>query len=96
MIQYWPFEAFACVFFNYMQTVSVTLTVYTLIWLTFDKYRAFVEPLRLRMTIRVCKQLIGASWLASLVISAPIAFFTNLSEVVVSSRIGNETTPQFG
>jgi neuropeptide Y receptor len=79
LIQYWPFSSFACVFFNYMQTVSVTLTVYTLIWITFDKYWAFVKPFKLRMSIKICKYLIFLSWLFSLFVSLPIAFFTKLT-----------------
>ena len=79
LIQYWPFSSFACVFFNYMQTVSVTLTVYTLIWITFDKYWAFVKPFKLRMSIKICKYLILISWLFSLFVALPIAFFTKLT-----------------
>jgi hypothetical protein len=79
IVQYWPFSAFSCVFFNYMQTVSVTLTVYTLIWITFDKYWAFVKPFKLRMSIKICKYLIFISWLFSLFVSLPIAFFTKLT-----------------
>jgi neuropeptide Y receptor len=93
LIQYWPFSAFACVFFNYMQTVSVTLTVYTLIWITFDKYWAFVRPLKLRMSIKVSKYLILVSWLFSLFVSLPIAFFTKLT--YSSSPVGTNETIEY-
>lgn len=53
LFQYWPFSAFTCVFFNYMQNVSVTLTVYTLIWITIDKFWGLVKPLKLRMSLKV-------------------------------------------
>lgn len=53
LFQYWPFSGFTCVFFNYMQNVSVTLTVYTLIWITIDKFWGLVKPLKLRMGITV-------------------------------------------
>ena len=94
LLQYWPFSSVLCVFFNYMQTVSVTLTVYTLIWITLDKFWAILKPLKLRMSIRVCKYLIVGSWLFSLIISLPIALFTKLNyPSVVSSQSHISTTP---
>ncbi len=79
LLQYWPFSSVLCIFFNYMQTVSVTLTVYTLIWITLDKFWALVRPLKLRMSIKECKYLIVFSWMFSLFISLPIALFTKLN-----------------
>ena len=78
LIQYWPFSGFLCIFLNYMQTVSVTFTVYTLVWLTLDKYWGLVKPLKLRTSITACKFLIAFSWLFSLLVSLPIALFTKL------------------
>jgi RYamide receptor len=78
LIQYWPLTELMCIFFNYMQNVSVTLTVYTLIWITLDKFWALVKPLKLRMSVKMCKFLIGLSWLFSLFISLPIAMYTKL------------------
>jgi neuropeptide Y receptor len=98
MIQYWPFSGFFCIFLNYMQNVSVTLTVYTLIWLTLDKFWALVKPLKVRMSIKVCKSLIGLSWLFSLFVSLPIALVTRLTYQTLnsSSSLGpNMTMDQF-
>jgi RYamide receptor len=88
LLQYWPFSNVLCVFFNYMQTVSVTLTVYTLIWITLDKFWALVRPFKLRMTIKECKYLILFSWIFSLFISLPIALFTRLN--TIPNEINNE------
>ena len=79
LIQYWPMPQFMCIFLNYMQNVSVTLTVYTLIWITMDKFWALVKPLQTRISITLCKYLIFVSWLFSLVTSLPIAMFTRLT-----------------
>lgn len=81
LIQYWPMPQFMCVFLNYMQNVSVTLTVYTLIWITLDKFWALVKPLQARISITLCKYLIFVSWLFSLATSLPIAMFTRLTSV---------------
>ena len=81
LIQHWPFHSFLCIFFNYMQMVSVMQTVYTLVWMTLDKYWSFVRPFRARMSIGVCKCLIVGSWLISGLISLPIALFTKLIQV---------------
>jgi hypothetical protein len=79
LIQYWPFSNILCVFLNYMQNVSVTLVVYTLIWMTLDKFLALVRPLKQqRLTIKASKYLILLTWLFSLFISLPIALFTKL------------------
>lgn len=79
LIQYWPFSNLLCVFLNYMQNVSVTLVVYTLIWITLDKFIALVRPLKQqRLNIKACKLLIMFTWLFSLFISLPIALFTQL------------------
>lgn len=88
LIEYWPFSSFLCVFFNYMQTVSVTLTVYTLLWITIDKFWALVKPLKLRFGLRVCKNVIVFSWLFSLFISLPIIMSTKLTNVVVENATG--------
>lgn len=89
IVQFWPFTAALCVFFNYMQTVSVTLTVYTLIWITLDKYWGLVRPLKLRISLRVCKYLIAFSWLFSLLISFPFVLFTKLTYTNVSDVVNN-------
>ena len=78
-LQYWPFSNFLCVFFNYAQNVLVTLIVYTLIWITMDKYWAIVRPLKLRMTVKVCKYFMYFTWIFSLFISLPIGIFTELN-----------------
>ena len=102
LLQYWPFSNVLCVFFNYMQTVSVTLTVYTLIWITIDKFWALVRPLKLRMTIKECKYLILFSWIFSLFISLPIALFTrlnttasNANEQITASTTNNTNYTKF-
>jgi hypothetical protein len=62
-----------------MQNVSVTLVVYTLIWMTLDKFLALVRPLKQqRLTIKASKYLIFLTWLFILFISLPIALFTKL------------------
>ena len=91
LLQYWPFSNVLCIFFNYMQTVSVTLTVYTLIWITLDKFWALVRPLKLRMSINECKYLILFSWIFSLVISLPIALFTKLNSYDSANDYSNGT-----
>lgn len=84
-----------------MQNVSVTLVVYTLIWITLDKFIALVRPLKQqRLTIKACKLLILFTWLFSLFISLPIALFTqlvyppsfNVTQMNDSSAISIDTT----
>ncbi len=67
------------------------MTVYTLIWITFDKYWSFVKPFKLRMSIKICKYLILVSWLFSMFVSLPIAFFTKLVYSTDDTNDTNET-----
>ena len=78
LVQYWPFSGFLCVFFNFMQNASVTLTVYTLIWITGDKWWALVRPLKQRMSKRTSRCLVCCTWAWAFFISLPIALFTQL------------------
>ena len=95
LMTYWPFSGFMCIFFNFMQSVSVTITVYTLIWITLDKFWALCKPLKLRMGHRCSRHLILATWMFGLFTSLPIGLYTQLvynRREEISVSIGTNST----
>lgn len=52
MLQYWPFGSLLCHLVNYSQAVSVLVSAYTLVAISFDRYIAILWPLRPRITKR--------------------------------------------
>jgi len=70
-----------CVFLNFIQSVAVTLTVYTLILITIEKYDALCHPFKSRMSRKCSKICFFGICLLALVVSLPIAIFTELIQV---------------
>lgn len=52
VLGYWPFGAILCRVVNYSQAVSVLVSAYTLVAISFDRYIAIMWPLRPRITKR--------------------------------------------
>ena len=95
LITYWPFSSFFCVFINYLQSVSVTSTVYTLMWITLDKYWALCKPFQTRMSKKCSRYLILITWLFGCLVSLPIACYTKLEHHVFNdSDYNNESFVQ--
>ncbi|XP_076052169.1 RYamide receptor-like [Oratosquilla oratoria] len=78
VLQYWPFGGELCVIVNYLQAVSVFVSAYTLVAISFDRYLAIIYPLRPRMTRLQAKMIITTVWVLSLLTTLPIAFFSSL------------------
>lgn len=94
LITYWPFSHFFCVFFNYMQSVSVTSTVYTLMWFTMDKYWALCKPFKTRMSKKFGRYLIVSTWFAGCIVSLPIACYTKLEYYIHNESNVTHVNPQ--
>ncbi|CAL4260125.1 unnamed protein product, partial [Meganyctiphanes norvegica] len=72
ILQYWPFGVHLCITVNYFQAVSVFVSAYTLVAISFDRYRAIVSPLRPRMTKLHAKLIILVIWVLSLLTTLPL------------------------
>jgi len=59
-----------------MQQVSVVVSVYTLVAMGFDRYRAIVHPLRLRVGRKRARRCIASIWFITLVTSGHIFWIT--------------------
>ncbi|XP_044743602.1 RYamide receptor-like [Chrysoperla carnea] len=80
ILQYWPFGPVMCSVVNYMQAVSVLVSAYTLVAISFDRYVAIMWPLRPRLTKRYALVVIGCVWLFALITASPIAIVSKLTQ----------------
>ncbi|CAB3367732.1 Hypothetical predicted protein [Cloeon dipterum] len=76
MLGRWIFPPSWCPVVLYMQQVSVVVSVYTLVAMGFDRYKAIVHPLRLQVGRKRARRCILAIWLATLITSAHIFWIT--------------------
>lgn len=60
-----------CKLLNFAQSVSITVSVFTLCAIAFDRFFAIFRPLKRVITFRVAKGIIGASWMSSIVVAGP-------------------------
>lgn len=60
-----------CKLLNFSQSVSITVSVFTLCAIAFDRFFAIFRPLKRVITFRVAKGIIGASWMSSIVVAGP-------------------------
>lgn len=80
LLQYWPFGAVMCVLVSYAQAVSVFISAYTLVAISFDRYIAILYPLRPRMTKFQAKLIIAVVWLVALLTPLPTAIMSKLEQ----------------
>ncbi|XP_035210764.1 RYamide receptor-like isoform X1 [Stegodyphus dumicola] len=80
LLQYWPFGAIMCVVVSYAQAVSVFISAYTLVAISFDRYIAILYPLRPRMTKFQAKLIIALVWLVALLTPLPTAIMSKLDQ----------------
>ncbi|XP_071550639.1 prolactin-releasing peptide receptor-like isoform X2 [Panulirus ornatus] len=69
MFHRWVFEPEFCRIVAFMQHVSVTCSVYTLVAIGVDRYKALIHPLNSRWTKSRARLVIGGIWVFSVVIS---------------------------
>ncbi|GFU37114.1 RYamide receptor [Nephila pilipes] len=80
LLQYWPFGAVMCVVVSYAQAVSVFISAYTLVAISFDRYIAILYPLRPRMTKLQAKLIIILVWIVALLTPLPTAIMSKLAQ----------------
>ena len=66
----WIGEAL-CKLLNFSQSLSISVSVFTLCAIAFDRFFAIFRPLKRVITFRVAKCIIAGTWLASIVVPCP-------------------------
>ena len=74
----WPFGEVMCKLVSFSQTISVSVSIYTLVAIGMDRYFAIIHPLRPRMGSRETLFVIGVIWVISIALALPAALFTTL------------------
>uniref|UniRef100_A0A8C6TLB6 Neuropeptide FF receptor 1 n=1 Tax=Neogobius melanostomus TaxID=47308 RepID=A0A8C6TLB6_9GOBI len=71
LITGWPFSNPVCKMTGFVQTVSVSASVFTLVAIAIERFRCIVYPLQPKPTIVVAKVSIALIWLLAVAISLP-------------------------
>ena len=77
----WPFGEFACKYIYSLNQVITTSTVFTMVSVMLDRYRAIVYPFKRKLTLRATLLIIASTWVVSYLIAGlPLAFSFELSK----------------
>ncbi|XP_077999193.1 RYamide receptor-like [Glandiceps talaboti] len=87
---HWPFGFVMCAMVNYVQMVSVSISIFTLVAISLDRYVAIIHPLRPRMTKTQAIVVIAIIWLLASSLSLPAAINSKLQSPQQSSALSCE------
>lgn len=76
----WPFGNLMCKLVNYVQNVSVSVSIFTLVAIGLDRYVAIIYPLKPRMTGSLTLMIIMLTWTVSCLFALPSAVFPRTLE----------------
>ena len=71
LLQKWVLPGFMCSFCPFIQTLSVNVSVFTLVAVALDRFRAVIFPLRARTSHLKTKLCIIPIWIVSFILSIP-------------------------
>ncbi|KAI3385237.1 hypothetical protein SNEBB_001732 [Seison nebaliae] len=93
ILQHWPYGNLLCRIINYIQSVSVYLTAYTLIAISLDRYYALLHPLKKKMTQKIFVMVVTLIISVSLLFPLPLLIFSKLSPKYINHTFtyNNET-----
>ncbi|XP_038060065.1 RYamide receptor-like [Patiria miniata] len=74
----WPFGEVMCKLVSFCQTISVSVSIYTLVAIGVDRYFAIIHPLRPRMGSKETLFVIGVIWVISVALALPAVLFTTV------------------
>ena len=76
MYEFWPFGAIMCKCVSFFQSVAVSVSIFTLVAISLDRYIAIIHPLRPKPESKRTLIAIGIVWTCACAISVPTAVFT--------------------
>nr|WNF20855.1 LPXRFaR [Monopterus albus] len=99
LITGWPFSNTVCKMSGFVQGVSVSASVFTLVAIAVERFRCIVYPLQPRPTILVAKAAIMLIWVLAVVIMCPAAVALTVEKVpfhyMVYNNDFNHTFPLY-
>ncbi|XP_054773733.2 RYamide receptor-like [Lytechinus pictus] len=78
MYMTWPFGEFMCKAVSYIQSVSVSVSIFTLVSISVDRYIAICHPLVLRMGSSQALAVIAVIWVVACVVALPSLIFSTV------------------
>ena len=96
LLQRWDLPPFMCQFCPTVQTLSVNVSIFTLVAISMDRYRAIMYPLRRKPTKLFSKAVIVAIWFLSLAFALPMGIVHTFDAeylVALSEDGSNQTKP---
>ncbi|XP_067616737.1 tachykinin-like peptides receptor 99D isoform X2 [Eurosta solidaginis] len=83
----WPFGEVYCKISQFIATLSISASVFTLMAISIDRYIAIMKPLEPRMSKECNLGIAALIWAASSTISCPMLFFFTTGEVKLKDGI---------
>ncbi|CAG9772997.1 unnamed protein product [Ceutorhynchus assimilis] len=80
MLQYWPFGSIMCPLVNYVSTLSVFVSAYTLVAISIDKWMLIMYPLKPRISKRFATYIIAAVWIFAGITVLPTGVFSTVQQ----------------
>ncbi|XP_042222755.1 neuropeptide SIFamide receptor-like [Homarus americanus] len=81
LLNAWVLGLFVCKAMSYLQGVSVSASINTLVAISVDRAMAICYPMKCQITSRTCRSIIVVIWVFSLTITLPWAIFFNLEPI---------------
>ncbi|XP_069164482.1 neuropeptide SIFamide receptor isoform X2 [Procambarus clarkii] len=81
LLNAWVLGLFVCKAMSYLQGVSVSASINTLVAISVDRALAICYPMRCQITSRTCRSIIVVIWAFSLTITLPWAIFFKLEPI---------------
>ncbi|CAG5919950.1 unnamed protein product [Menidia menidia] len=95
----WPFSNTVCKMSGFVQGVSVSASVFTLVAIAIERFRCIVYPLQPKLTLFVAKVAIVSIWVLAIAIMCPAAVALTVDKVPFHYMVYNEdfnrTTPLY-
>uniref|UniRef100_A0A672IPD4 Neuropeptide FF receptor 1 n=1 Tax=Salarias fasciatus TaxID=181472 RepID=A0A672IPD4_SALFA len=99
LITGWPFSNTVCKMSGFIQGVSVSASVFTLVAIAVERFRCIVYPLQPKLTLCVAKAAIASIWVLAVVIMCPAAVALTVEKVpfhyMVHNNDFNHTIPLY-
>ncbi|XP_055377131.1 tachykinin-like peptides receptor 99D isoform X2 [Condylostylus longicornis] len=72
---HWPFGELYCKISQFVSTLTISASVFTLVAISIDRYMAIINPLKPRMGKRCTLAIAAGIWIISVVIACPMFLF---------------------
>ena len=95
LLQKWLLPHFLCSFCPTVQIVSLNVSIFTLVALSYDRHRAITSPLKPRLSRTVAYMINGFIWFTSLLLSIPtfLAYKIEWDQMESQDGVNHELIP---